>query len=87
MKDIDRMETRKIRLLLWGGMTLEEMCENERLLETYGVTIDWDSMEDMVDSYTVDAEWEHAPEFGRGRLMRTIQSESNGAIRLRWDDE
>lgn len=87
MNDMDGMKTEKIRLLLWGGMTLEEMCRSERLLEAYGVTIDWDSMEDMVDGYTVDAEWEHAPEFGRGRLMSIVQSESNGAIRLRWDDE
>lgn len=87
MNDMDRMETRKIRLLLWGEMTLEEMCRSERLLEAYGVRIDWDSMEDVADDYTVDAEWEHAPEFGWGRLMSIVQSESNGAIRLRWDDE
>lgn len=84
---MDRMETRKIRLLLWGEMTLEEMCRSERLLEAYGVKIDWDSMEDVADDYTVDAEWEHSPEFGWGKLMSIIQSESNGAIRLRWDDE
>ena len=84
---MDRMETRKIRLLLWGEMTLEEMCRSERLLEAYGVKIDWDSMEDVADDYTVDAEWEHSPEFGWGRLMSIIQSESNGAVRLRWDDE
>ena len=87
MNDTDRMETRKIRLFLWDGMTLEEMCMNERLLEAYGVRIDWDSMEDMVDGYTVDAEWEHVPEVGRGKLRSIIQRESNGAVRLRWDDE
>ena len=84
---MDGMKTEKIRLFLWGGMTLEEMCMNERLLEAYGVRIDWDSMEDMVDGYTVDAEWKHAPEFGWGKLMSTIQCEFDGAIRLRWDDE
>ena len=81
------MKTEKIRLFLWDGMTLEEMCKNEGLLETYGVRIDWDSMEGMVDGYSVDAEWEHAPEFGRGRLMGAIQCVFDGAIRLRWDDE
>ena len=84
---MDGIKTEKIRLFLWGGMTLEEMCMNERLLEAYGVRIDWDSMEDMVDGYTVDAEWKHAPEFGWGKLMSTIQCEFDGAIRLRWDDE
>ncbi len=87
MSDMNGLKTEKIRLFLWDGMTLEEMCDCDRLLEAYGVRIDWDSMEDMVDGYTVDAEWEHAPEFGRGRLMSTIQCEFDGAIRLRWDDE
>ena len=84
---MDEMKTEMISLFLWDGMTLEEMCMNERLLEAYGVRIDWDSMEDMVDGYTVDAEWKHAPEFGRGKLRSIIQRESNGAVRLRWDDE
>ena len=87
MNDMNGMKTEKIRLFLWDGMTLEEMCDCDRLLEAYGVRIDWDSMEDMVDGYTVDAEWKHAPEFGWGRLMSTIQCEFDGAIRLRWDDE
>ena len=81
------MRAETIRLFVWDGMTLEEMCDCDRLLEAYGVRIDWDSMEDVVDGYTVDAEWEHNPEFGRGRLMSTIQCEFDGAIRLRWDDE
>lgn len=81
------MKTEKIRLLLWGEMTLEEMCRSERLLEAYGVKIDWDSMEDVADDYTVDAEWKHTPEFGRGKLRSIIQRESNGAVRMRWDDE
>ena len=84
---MDEMKTEMISLFLWDGMTLEEMCDCDRLLETYGVRIDWDSMEDVVDGYTVDAEWEHTPEFGRGKLMSTIQCEFDGAIRLRWDDE
>lgn len=81
------MRAETIRLFVWDGMTLEEMCDSDRLLEAYGVRIDWDSIEDVVDGYTVDAEWEHTPEFGRGRLMSTIQCEFDGAIRLRWDDE
>ena len=84
---MDEMKTEMISLFLWDGMTLEEMCNCDRLLEAYGVRIDWDSMEDVVDGYTVDAERKHAPEFGRGRLMSTIQCEFDGAIRLRWDDE
>ena len=84
---MDEMKTEMISLFLWDGMTLEEMCDCDRLLEAYVVRIDWDSMEDVVDGYTVDAEWKHAPEFGRGRLMSTIQCEFDGAIRLRWDDE
>ena len=87
MSDMNGLKTEKIRLFLWDGMTLEEMCDCDRLLEAYGVRIDWDSMEDMVDGYTVDAEWKHTPEFGWGRLMSTIQCEFDGAIRLRWDDE
>ena len=81
------MKTEMISLFVWDGMTLEDMCNCDRLLNEYGVRIDWDSMEDMVDGYTVDAEWEHTPEFGRGKLMSTIQCEFDGAIRLRWDDE
>ena len=84
---MDEMKTEMISLFLWDGMTLEEMCDCDRLLEAYGVRIDWDSMEDVVDGYTVDAEWKHAPEFGRERLMSTIQCEFDGAIRFRWDDE
>lgn len=84
---MDEMKTEMISLFLWDGMTLEEMCKNERLLETYGVRIDWDSMEDVVDGYTVDAEWEHEFEFGRGRLMGVIKCVFGDAIRLMGDDE
>ena len=84
---MDGMKTEMISLFLGDGMTREDMCNCDRLLEAYGVRIDWDSMEDMVDGYTVDAEWKHAPEFGRGKLRSIIQRESNGAVRLRWDDE
>ena len=84
---MDEMKTEMISLFLWDGMTLEEMCDCDRLLETYGVRIDWDSMEDVVEGYTVDAEWTHSVDDSRDWLKGMISCEFDGAIRLMEDDE
>lgn len=84
---MDEMKTEMISLFLWDGMTLEEMCDCDRLLEAYGVRIDWDSMEDVVEGYTVDAEWTHDAEDGRDKLEGMISCEFGGAIRLMEDEE
>ena len=84
---MDGMKTETISLFMWDGMTLEDMCNCDRLLEAYGVRIDWDSMEDMVDGYTVDAEWEHDIGLSIKDLESTLRCEFDDAIRLMRDDE
>ena len=84
---MDEMKTEMISLFLWDGMTLEEMCDCDRLLDAYGVRIDWDSMEDVVDGYTVDAEWEHDIGLSIKDLESTLRGEFDDAIRLMEDDE
>ena len=79
--------TETIRLFVDDTMTLEEMCDCERLLNAYGVLMDWDSMEDVVEGYTVDAEWTHDAEYGRDKLEGMISCEFGGAIRLMEDEE
>ena len=83
---MDEMKTEMISLFLWDGMTLEEMCDCESLLNAYGVLVDWDSMEDVVEGYTVDAEWTHSVDDGRDWLEGMISCEFGGAIRLMEDD-
>ena len=81
------MRAETIRLFVWDGMTLEEMCDCDRLLDAYSVRIDWDSMEDVVDGYAVDAEWEHDIDLSIKDLESTIWCEFGDAIRLMEDDE
>ena len=87
MTEMWRIWTERVRLFLWDGMTLEEMCDCDRLLDAYGVRIDWDSMEDVVDGYTVDAEWEHDIGLSIKDLESTLRGEFDDAIRLMEDDE
>ena len=87
MTEMWRIWTERVRLFLWDGMTLEEMCDCDRLLDAYGVRIDWDSMEDVVDGYTVDAEWEHDASLYIEDLRSTLRGEFDDAIRLMEDDE
>ena len=87
MTEMLRIWTERVKLFVWDGMTLEEMCDSDRLLNAYGVRIDWDSMEDVVDGYTVDAEWEHDIGLSIKDLESTLRCEFDGAIRLRWDGE
>lgn len=82
MTEMLRIWTERVKLFLWDGMTLEEMCDCDRLLEAYGVRIDWDSMEDVVDGYTVDAEWEHDIGLSIKDLESTLRGEFDDAIRL-----
>ena len=79
--------TETIRLFVDDWLTLDDMCDCEELLNAYGVLVDWDSMEDVVEGYTVDAEWTHSVDDGRDKLEGMISCEFGGAIRLMEDGE